>query len=90
VVLGTMSVLALIALFIDRRALLVSGLIYLAATISNLISTSPHLADQEISATAFILGVLMLVLGLGWTAIRKKALLILPGRKIKSLLPPTA
>ena len=90
VVLGTMSVLALIALFIDRRALLVSGLIYLAATISNLISTSPHLADQEISATAFILGVLMLVLGLGWTAIRKKALMILPERKIKSLLPPTA
>jgi len=32
----------------------------------------------------------MLVLGLGWTAIRKKALLILPERKIKSLLPPTA
>jgi hypothetical protein len=89
-VLATMGVLAAIALVIDRRALLVSGLGYFAVAISQLVSNSTFFGGHEIAMTAFILGGVVLTLGLGWTPIRRGALAVLPFESLKSRLPPAA
>lgn len=89
-ILGTMAVMSIIALLIDRRALLVSGLSYFAVAIGQLVSSSSLLGFQSFALTAFILGAFMLALGLGWTPIRRGALALLPFDALKSRLPPTA
>lgn len=89
-ILGTMAVMGLVALLIDRRALLVSGLSYLAFAIWNLISGSAYLADQQFAATASILGAVLLVLGLAWTPIRRTVLRAVPLPQLKAVLPPVA
>lgn len=87
VVLPTMAVLAGIALLIDRRALFVAGLIYFAFAIARLASDSV-LGDQTFAITAFVLGAIVLALGLGWTPARRRVLAILPFEGLKSRLPP--
>lgn len=89
-VLGSMVVLALVALLIDRRALLVSGLTYLAVAISRIVSNSDLLSDNAFAFTAFFLGAGVLCLGLGWTPIRDAVLKLLPEGGLKALLPPAA
>ena len=89
-VLITMAVFSAIALIIDRRALLVSGLSYFAVAISQLVSSSALFGDQEFALTAIILGAIVLTLGLGWTPMRRRALAILPFESLKTRLPPTA
>lgn len=89
-ILGTMAFMALVALLIDRRALLVAGLSYLAIAISQIVSRSELLGDQEFAVTASILGACVLCLGLGWTPIRRVVLGILPLEALKSRLPPVA
>jgi len=67
------SVLALIAIAIDRRALLVAGLTYLGAAIGYAISggrAGPSVAFA-VSMTLALLGALVLVLGVGWMALRR-------------------
>lgn len=89
-ILGTMAVLSVIALVIDRRALLVSGLGYIAVAISQLVSSSAFFNGKEFAFTAFVLGAIVLTLGLGWTRLRRAALALLPFDAIKSRLPPAA
>lgn len=89
-VLGTMAVLSAVALLIDRRALLVSGLGYFAIAISQLVSKSTLLGDQTFAVTAFVLGGALLILGLGWTGIRRRLLAVLPFEALKKVLPPSA
>jgi len=89
-VFGVMAALSVIALLIDRRALLVSGLSYFAVAISQLVSSSSFMDDQNFAFTAVILGGVMLALGLGWTPVRRAVLGALPFNSLKSLLPPTA
>lgn len=90
VILGTMALLSVIALLIDRRALLVSGLSYLAVAIFQIVSSSTLFGDQTFALTALILGGIVLALGLGWTPIRRCVLALLPFEALKSRLPPTA
>ncbi len=90
VILGSMALLSIIALLIDRRALLVSGLGYLAVAIFQIVSSSTLFGDQTFSLTALILGGIVLTLGLGWTPIRRFVLALLPFESLKSRLPPSA
>ena len=87
---GTMAALAVVALLIDRRALLVSGLSYLSVAIWQIVSASELLKDLEFGFTAFVLGAILLVLGLGWTAIRRTVVNLLPSDGLKGALPPVA
>jgi hypothetical protein len=87
-ILGMMGVMSVIALLIDRRALLVSGLSYFTVAIGHLVSGSSVLGFQSFALTAFILGGFMLVLGLGWTPIRRGVLALLPFDAVKARLPP--
>jgi len=89
-ILGAMAVLALVALLIDRRALLVAGLSYLAVAIAQIVSRSEALGGLEFAVTASVLGACVLCLGLGWTPIRRLVLAAVPADGLKAHLPPVA
>lgn len=89
-VFGTMIALSLVALLIDRRALLVAGLGYVAAAISDLVSSSAAVFGLEFAATAVLLGIVLVGLGLGWTPLRARLLRAVPFEGLKAKLPPAA
>ena len=89
-VMGTMALLSVAALIIDRRALLVSGLSYFTIAVGQLVSDSLLTNVQSFAFTAFVLGAVMLTLGLGWMSIRRGTLAIIPFDGVKSRLPPAA
>jgi hypothetical protein len=79
--------LTLIAIVIDRRALLVSALTYLGAIIAYAITRA---AGEDISvfyATLLALGIIVLVLGIGWRPLRRLLLGLFPAA-IVNRLPP--
>jgi hypothetical protein len=77
------AVLALVALLIDRRALLVAGLAYLGGAIGYLLSGNP---GATLAATLVILGAIVLTLGAGWVPLRRLLLALLPSA-ISNRLP---
>jgi hypothetical protein len=85
--------LALVALLIDRRALLVSTLSYLGLVIAYAIRTAgadaPSDHDRVFFATLVLLGLLVLGLGVGWQPLRRALLLALP-KSVTERLPPAA
>jgi hypothetical protein len=74
------AILAVIAIVIDRRALLVSGLTYLGAAIGYAI-TSTSVGSGGLSlavaATLTALGALVLALGVGWLPLRRRIMPLL-------------
>jgi hypothetical protein len=82
------SALVCIALLIDRRALLVSALSYMAIAIYNLIQDSGLPDDYQFGLTALLLGLMILLLGVGWTAIRRRLVGVLPLPALINRLPP--
>jgi hypothetical protein len=94
--LTTTSALAILAIFlglgvisviIDRRALLVSGLIYAGLAFGTLIGQTA-LADKTIPATVLALGIFILLLSAGWRPLRTLILRILPGALARRLPHP--
>jgi hypothetical protein len=85
------AVLALVALLIDRRALLVAGLAYLGAAIGFALTGSRIGVQADgafvVAATLVILGALVLTLGAGWVPLRRRLLALL-SPAISSRLPP--
>ena len=75
------AVLAVVAILIDRRALLVSGLAYLGTAIGLAI------AGMSLPATLVILGAFVLTLGAGWVPLRRLLLALLPS-PLSDRLPP--
>ncbi len=79
IVLGIFLVLGIVSLVIDRRALLVSGLIYAGVALSVLLRQAGF---QDIggltSATLLALGLFILVLSAGWQPLRNAILRLLP------------
>jgi hypothetical protein len=80
-------VLTLIAITIDRRALLVSTLIYLGSLIGYAIPRSAIDQREVLIYTLAILGVMIVALGVGWLPLRRSMLAILPSFLV-ALLPP--
>jgi hypothetical protein len=83
------AVLAVVALLIDRRALLVSGLAYLGGAIFYALARSGVRTDPSfvVAATLVILGAFVLTLGAGWVPLRR-LLLALVSPAISNRLPP--
>lgn len=77
-----------LALIIDRRALLVSSLIYVLYAASTLIASSGF-RDYSSGITALAIGVFLLALSAGWSHLRALVIRIMP-RAVKNLVPPTA
>lgn len=80
--------LALVALAIDRRALLVAGLGYLGAAISYIITQTGASAGLASIATLLFLGGTIIVLGTGWRSIRAALMSALPDFPLKNRFPP--
>jgi hypothetical protein len=84
------AVLAVVAVLIDRRALLVSGLAYLGGSIGYALTGSGQSGGDPsfvIAATLVILGAFVLTLGAGWVPLRR-LLLSLVSPAISNRLPP--
>lgn len=79
--------MTLVALIIDRRALLVSALVYVGSVIAYALSNASADRTFILIATLVILGILVLALGVGWAPLRRRvASLMSP--KIMDRLPP--
>lgn len=79
--------LAVVAVVIDRRALLVSGLVYFGIASGALIERAGWTAVSDGSGAAAVVGIVVLALALGWTPLRNRALALLPQR-LRELVPP--
>jgi hypothetical protein len=82
------AVLSLVALTVDRRALLVSSLLYLGYASSKLLSWS-GVASENAGLSILIVGGTVLVLSVAWQPLRRLVLQILPAT-IRDLGPPAA
>jgi hypothetical protein len=87
-VLVTVAVLAVVALIIDRRAILVAGLSYLAFAVAYAINALGHGASVTAMLTFLIVGVFVLLLGVGWRPLRRLVVGMLPGFIPRDRLPP--
>jgi hypothetical protein len=91
VIVGIVVLLALVAVAIDRRALLVSTLSYLGLVIAHAIRTSGATPASgqvaEFFLTLVILGAFVLLLGVGWQPLRRRLMAAAP-RAVLNRLPP--
>ena len=83
------AVLAVVALLIDRRALLVAGLAYLGGAIGYALTGAAARSDPSfvVAATLVILGAFVLTLGAGWVPLRRLLLRVV-SPAISNRLPP--
>lgn len=87
-VLAITCILALVALIADRRALLVSSLVSVGVAIGYLIKTAAIPADSALTVTLGTLGVLVVVMGLGWHKLRTVVLAPFASNSLLKYLPP--
>lgn len=91
-IVGIFAVLTVIAIVIDRRALLVSALAYVGVVIAYGITTTVGTSDRSgfvLFATLLVLGALVLMLGVGWRPLRRLFIHMLPAG-LGNRLPPAA
>lgn len=86
-VLGIYALLGLVAVIIDRRALLVSGLLYAGVALGYLLTEKVQ-ADVGSSLTLLALAVLVLSLSAGWRTLRRTLIPRLPLGALKNSIPP--
>jgi hypothetical protein len=86
-ILGIVAALAVVAIAIDRRALLVSALIYIGVVIAYTLGGTRGGGSAVFFATLVILGTFVIVLGVGWQPLRR-GLLALISTSITNKLPP--
>ena len=80
VTMAVIIVLAFVALVIDRRALLVSGLFYFGAALFVVIRKTSVQESAVLAITLLILGGSLVLLGVGWRSLRRLA--------VTALIPP--
>lgn len=86
---GLFFALALVALVIDRRAILVSSLIYAGFAFGQVFRTS-GVIDSAVPATLLVLGAFILLISAGWQPLRRLCLAPLPAtlrRALPALTP---
>lgn len=88
-VLLVFALLGIVALVIDRRALLVSGLTYAGIAIGYLLSQS---VAEGMGLSLTLLGLAIVVLGLsaGWRSLRRAVLPLLPLGSLRHAVPPAS
>jgi len=87
-VLLTVVALALVAIIIDRRAMLVAGLSYLAFAIAYVLQGLGHGVSMTMMLTLLVVGAFVLLLGVGWRPLRRFVIGLLPGFVPRNRLPP--
>ncbi|MHA1189861.1 MAG: hypothetical protein ACTSSQ_05300 [Alphaproteobacteria bacterium] len=89
VVLLIFAVLIVVALVIDRRAMLVSSLIYVSLAVSYYV-TQQGAAAGAVTYTPIIIGIGIIAVGIGWRPMRRFLFSVLPLASIAPYVPPTA
>ena len=87
-VLAVFCGLALVALVVDRRAILVAGLSYAGIAFGTL-ATNAGLTSGTVPLTLLVLGALVLLLSAGWHVLRRALLALLPAALVRRLPPHT-
>jgi hypothetical protein len=88
-ILAVFLALGVVAVVIDRRAMLVSGLTYAGLAFGTLVSRSGLGGDDRILATTLlVLGAFILLLSAGWMPLRMKLLGLLPAPLSRRLPHP--
>ncbi len=87
-VIAIVAALAIVALIVDRRALLVSGLAYLGFAIGMLLREASVDETVLVAGTMVIVGLIILMLGSGWSALRAMLMRPLSGTTLATYLPP--
>lgn len=82
---GTFAALAVLALALDRRWLMVSSLVGAVVTVLGLQGRG---LSEPVAAAAVALGAGAVFLGLSWPGLRRRLLGVLPGEAWKRRLPP--
>ena len=80
--------LAFVALIVDRRAILVSGLSYVGFAFGSLVMNA-GISGGVVPLTMLVLGALVLLLSAGWHALRRAMLPLLPAGLVRGLPPHT-
>lgn len=86
-VLAIYAVLGLVAIVIDRRALLVSGLLYAGVALGYLFTEKVETSFAS-SLTLLALAVIVLAISAGWRTIRRALIPLLPLGALKQSIPP--
>lgn len=86
-VLAIYAVLGLVALVVDRRALLVSGLVYLGIGTGTLVERLGWAAASSGTVAAGVVGAVVIGLALAWTPLRDLVLRLVPA-PVAALVPP--
>jgi hypothetical protein len=87
-ILAVFLALGLVAVVIDRRAMLVSGLTYAGVAFGTIISKSGLGGDRIVPATLLALGAFILLLSAGWAPLRARLLHLLPAPLSRRLPNP--
>lgn len=87
-VLALFAALGVVAILVDRRALLVSGLVYAGIAFGSLISRA-GIGDTTLPLTLLALGALVLALSAGWMPLRRRVLDLMPSGLTARLPRPT-
>ena len=88
VVLGFFAVFSIIALIIDRRALLISSLGYAATALGYVIYRFDIEGNLALLITLLLIATLILTLGTGWYRLRRAVFSLLPPLPFANQLPP--
>lgn len=86
-IIGIVLLLGIVALIIDRRALLVAGLGYLGFATYRLLSAAPLSESTLFATTLIFVGAAVVLLGAGWRPIRAALLRLVP-ENTRRHLPP--
>lgn len=87
-ILISFACLTLIALIIDRRAVLVSSLIYLSTAFYQIIETLNLDSGLSVFIPMGIIGLVVVLLGIGWSPLRRFVMSLLPFPALTDRLPP--
>ena len=87
IVIALFAALALVAVIVDRRAILVSGLGYFGVAIGTLMAEADISGATAISVTLLLLGGFILLLGSAWRAVRRTLGSPLRGTSLARLVP---
>ncbi|MEP1443999.1 MAG: hypothetical protein ABJK39_13400 [Hyphomicrobiales bacterium] len=88
-ILTVFAILTLIALIIDRRAFLVSSLLYMGGAFTQIVRALGLDSSLQFAVPVLFIGVLVVVLGIGWSPLRRLIMTIVPS-SIANRVPPIA
>ena len=87
IVIGMFLILSLVAILVDRRALLVSGLGYFGIALGVLMNEADLSGEAGFAGTLLVLGCFILLLGSAWRSVRRILVAPVAGSPVMRFIP---